>query len=58
MTEVATQQEVINVAIVEDVRALRDGFRMLIDGTEGFRCLAGNEWYRRRAPAQATVSGA
>ncbi len=38
MTEVATQQEVINVAIVEDVRALRDGFRMLIDGTEGFRC--------------------
>lgn len=30
--------DVIKVAIVEDVRALRDGFYMLIDGTEGFRC--------------------
>lgn len=28
----------IKVAIVEDVRTLREGFRMLIDGTEGFRC--------------------
>jgi DNA-binding NarL/FixJ family response regulator len=24
---------------VEDVRALRDGFRVLIDGTDGFRCV-------------------
>jgi len=29
----------LKVAIVEDVRALRDGFRMLIDGTDGFRCV-------------------
>lgn len=28
----------VRVAIIEDVRALREGFRMLIDGTEGFRC--------------------
>jgi DNA-binding NarL/FixJ family response regulator len=32
------QDEVIKVAVVEDVRSLRDGFRMLIDGTEGFHC--------------------
>ena len=31
-------QSVISVAIIEDVRALRDGFSMLIDGTPGFRC--------------------
>ena len=31
-------QGVISVAIIEDVRALRDGFSMLIDGTPGFRC--------------------
>lgn len=30
----------IRVALVEDVRALREGFRLLIDGTEGFRCTA------------------
>jgi DNA-binding NarL/FixJ family response regulator len=30
--------EVIKVVIVEDVRALRDGFSMLINGTPGFRC--------------------
>jgi DNA-binding NarL/FixJ family response regulator len=30
--------DVIKVAIVEDVRALRDGFSMLINGTPGFRC--------------------
>jgi DNA-binding NarL/FixJ family response regulator len=30
--------ETINVGIVEDVRPLRDGFRALIDGTEGFHC--------------------
>jgi DNA-binding NarL/FixJ family response regulator len=28
----------IKVAIIEDLRALREGFYMLIDGTEGFRC--------------------
>jgi DNA-binding NarL/FixJ family response regulator len=28
----------IKVAIVEDVRSLREGFFMLIDGTPGFRC--------------------
>jgi DNA-binding NarL/FixJ family response regulator len=35
---VKSQPGVIRVAIIEDVRALRDAFRMLIDGTEGFRC--------------------
>jgi DNA-binding NarL/FixJ family response regulator len=35
---VKSRPGVIRVAIIEDVRALRDGFRMLIDGTEGFRC--------------------
>jgi DNA-binding NarL/FixJ family response regulator len=34
----APKSDTIRVAIIEDVRALRDGFRMLIDGTEGFRC--------------------
>jgi len=38
MTPTAVAEETIRVAIVEDVRPLRDGFRMLIDGTEGFHC--------------------
>jgi len=33
------QENSLKVAIVEDVRSLRDGFRMLIDGTESFRCV-------------------
>src|ERR1043165_10003440 len=37
----ASRAGVIGVAVVEDVRALRDGFRMLIEGTEGFRCTGG-----------------
>jgi DNA-binding NarL/FixJ family response regulator len=37
MIEEANQSE-IKVALVEDVRPLREGFRVLIDGTEGFRC--------------------
>src|ERR1044072_7968298 len=32
-------EDSLKVAIVEDVRALRDGFRMLIDGTDGFCCV-------------------
>jgi len=32
-------EPVIKVGIVEDVRALRDGLRMLIDGTDGFSCV-------------------
>jgi DNA-binding NarL/FixJ family response regulator len=32
-------QEDLKVAIIEDVRSLRDGLRMLIDGTEGFSCV-------------------
>ena len=32
-------ETVIKVGIVEDVRPLRDGLRMLIDGTEGFSCV-------------------
>lgn len=35
---VASDQGLIKVAVIEDVRALRDGFSMLIDGTPGFRC--------------------
>jgi DNA-binding NarL/FixJ family response regulator len=31
-------QRDLKIAIIEDVRALREGFHMLIDGTEGFRC--------------------
>jgi DNA-binding NarL/FixJ family response regulator len=34
----APQPQVINVGIVEDVRTLREGFRALIDGTDGFHC--------------------
>jgi DNA-binding NarL/FixJ family response regulator len=37
---VTPQLNVIKVAIIEDVRTLRDGFRMLIEGTEGFHCTA------------------
>ncbi len=33
-------QPVIKVAIIEDVRSLREGFWMLIDGTPGFHCTA------------------
>ena len=29
----------LNVVLIEDVRSLRDGFRMLIDGTDGFHCI-------------------
>jgi DNA-binding NarL/FixJ family response regulator len=32
-------QETLKVAIIEDVRSLRDGLRMLIDGTDGFSCV-------------------
>ena len=31
-------QQVVKVAIIEDVRSLREGFWMLIDGTPGFHC--------------------
>jgi DNA-binding NarL/FixJ family response regulator len=37
-TSAATMPQEIKVGIVEDVRPLRDGFRMLIDGTDGFHC--------------------
>jgi DNA-binding NarL/FixJ family response regulator len=30
--------QIIKVAIIEDVRSLREGFWMLIDGTPGFHC--------------------
>src|SRR6478672_4307522 len=36
--EAGPEQQPIKVAIVEDVRSLRDGFWMLIDGTPGFHC--------------------
>ncbi len=32
-------EDIVKVAIIEDVRTLRDGFRMLIDGTPGFQCI-------------------
>src|SRR5581483_12082741 len=31
----------LKVAIVEDVRPLRESFSILVDGTEGFRCVGG-----------------
>jgi DNA-binding NarL/FixJ family response regulator len=34
------QENSLKVALVEDVRSLRDGFRLLIDGTDGFQCVA------------------
>lgn len=34
----SSSQEIIKVAIIEDIRSLREGFRMLIDGTPGFAC--------------------
>jgi DNA-binding NarL/FixJ family response regulator len=40
ITSAVTLPQTIKVGIVEDVRSLRDGFRVLIDGTEGFRCTA------------------
>src|SRR4051812_22954696 len=33
-------QSVLTVAIVEDVRSLRESFGLLIDGTPGFQCTA------------------
>ena len=33
-------ERMIRVAIIEDVRSLREGFWMLIDGTLGFHCTA------------------
>jgi DNA-binding NarL/FixJ family response regulator len=36
--EATTTQTVINVAIVEDRREIREGLAMLIGGTEGFHC--------------------
>src|SRR6266545_5902098 len=29
----------LKVAVIEDLRTLRDGYRALIDGTEGYRCI-------------------
>lgn len=31
--------DTIRIAVVEDLRTLRDGYRALIDGTEGYRCV-------------------
>jgi DNA-binding NarL/FixJ family response regulator len=36
----AAPQAVLKVAIVEDVRSLRESFGVLIDGTPGFQCTA------------------
>src|SRR5215510_4836490 len=35
-----SDQRILKVAIIEDVRSLREGFWMLIDGTPGFHCTA------------------
>lgn len=50
---VTPQLNVIKVAIIEDVRTLRDGFRMLIEGTEGFHCTAS---FRSMEEALAEIS--
>ena len=34
----STDQQTVKVAIIEDVRSLREGFWTLIDGTSGFHC--------------------
>ncbi len=39
-TQGPSGSETIKVAIIEDVRSLREGFWMLIDGTPGFHCTA------------------
>src|SRR5262245_36134250 len=39
-TDEAYKRQEIRVAIIEDVRSLREGFWMLIDGTPGFHCTA------------------
>jgi DNA-binding NarL/FixJ family response regulator len=36
--EQSPQTDLLKVVIVEDVRTLRDGIRMLIDGTDGLHC--------------------
>lgn len=38
-TPAAPDGGVLKVTIVEDIKTLRDGFRMLIDGSEGFHCV-------------------
>jgi DNA-binding NarL/FixJ family response regulator len=38
MTDGSLDKRIVKVAIVEDVRSLREGFWMLIDGTPGFHC--------------------
>ena len=35
-----TQSAIINVAIIEDLRDVREGLAMLISGTNGFECIA------------------
>lgn len=37
-SDASSSQQIVRVAIVEDVRALREGFWMLIEGTPGFHC--------------------
>lgn len=37
-SETTTEAKIINVAIIEDRREIRDGLCMLINGTEGFSC--------------------
>ena len=39
INEAAVAAKTINVAIIEDRREIRDGLCMLINGTEGFRCM-------------------
>jgi DNA-binding NarL/FixJ family response regulator len=40
MSNESQPQSVLKVAIVEDVRSLRESFGVLIDGTPGFQCTA------------------
>ena len=49
----ADEAKVINVALIEDVRQVREGLAVLVDGTPGFRCAGA---YRRMEDALAKIS--
>ena len=45
----------LNVVVVEDNDAIRDGLKILIDGTEGYACVGA---FLRRLPAPSTSAPA
>ena len=53
MSEIAENQTSIKVAIIEDLRQVREGLAMLINGTNGFSCVGS---YRSMEAAIANLS--